>query len=80
LRPNYPDEPAKEIARELVNSYPEHGFVINRDEVKRLLNRTFDEADSDTKPALDRLEGILTSTPLTAIGRVEKKEAPDGNG
>lgn len=32
LKPKYSDEKAKVIARHLVEKYPEHGFIIDRDE------------------------------------------------
>jgi hypothetical protein len=36
LRPTFDDEEAKAIARDLVRNYPTHGFVIDRQEARRV--------------------------------------------
>jgi len=68
LAPYYPEERATEIARRLVNSYSEHGFVIDRDEASEILD--LGEATDEQAKAIDELEDILTRRPLTALGRV----------
>ena len=60
------------IANHLVNGYPEHSFVIDREEAEWLL-------EDDLKPpaeiadAIKRLdESMLTEPPFVAIGRLEE--------
>ena len=81
LRANYPSPPgvqddrgpAAGIAGHFVNAYPEHAFMIDRDELRGLLPRTLLDADPNTQGVIDRLEGILTDVPITALGRVVRR-------
>lgn len=65
-------EHAKTIADILVNGYPEHGFVIDRDEADELLG--IEPASDEVAGAIADLEDFLTHEKLTAIGRLEKRE------
>lgn len=75
LQPKYPAERAEGIASRLVNNYPEHGFVIDRDEAASFLD--VEEADPSVQSAIDEIEEFLTSNKLNAIGRVVERDAND---
>lgn len=77
LTPNYSEAEAKMIARELVNSYSEHEFVIDREELGGMLEKTLAEADKPTQTVIDGLERILTDHTLTALGRIERRGNTD---
>jgi len=76
LRPRYGKERAAEIAREFVNSYSEHGFVIDRDEADGLLGVA--EPDAGTANAIRAFESYFTTNNQTAVGRIEEKGGADG--
>ncbi len=76
LRPKYTTERSEEIARRLVNNYPEHGFVIDRDEASTFLD--VENASSDVQRAIDDIEEYLTSTRVNVLGRLVEVP-PDGS-
>jgi Serine dehydrogenase proteinase len=78
LGPHYAAPIADEIARRLVHAYPEHAFVIDQDEARGLLEATIVGADPTTQERIDALETILTQSPITAIGRVERNAGMNG--
>lgn len=78
LRRKYGEGRAQNIARRLVNSYSEHEFVIDRDELTGLL--VLAEADKETQGAIDELETLLTDNPLTAVGRIQRTEVNENGG
>jgi hypothetical protein len=62
LRPKYSAQKAEGIARDLVQKYPEHGFVINAQEAKSLGLKTMDLSD-DQKDAVDAFLPIIDNDP-----------------
>jgi len=75
LQPAYSEDDAKQIARHLVNAYSEHGFVINREELRGLLPQTFVDADEQTQTLIDNLERMLTEhRSFAALGRIERRD------
>jgi len=59
------------MARHLVNAYPEHGFVIDREEASELLD--LPAPSPELQQAIDTLEQVLTlGPPFTAIGLFEE--------
>lgn len=70
LHGNY-GEDAKTIADKLVNGYPEHGFVIDRDEADSLLG--IGNASDEAAEAIANMEDFLVHGKLTAIGRLEER-------
>lgn len=79
LTPRYSKSDAERIARRLVNSYSEHGFVIDRDEIfsDELLGKA-PPADEPVKHAIDRLESVLGTTSTVAVGRIIEKAKEGG--
>jgi hypothetical protein len=72
LLPNHSPKAAGFIADKLVNSYPEHSFVIDRKEMSELMGVSLDPPDS-VKDAVQRLDECLWSEPpLVAIGRLKE--------
>lgn len=63
---------AREIADRLVNRYPEHGFVIDRQEVQdnRLLPLVV--PSDEVRDAVARIERALWDDPITAFGKLEE--------
>lgn len=80
MRRQYGFPRAKQIARQLVENYPEHGFVIDRDELLTTPSQDPEEsfgvgikaerATAKTQAAIDRLLPYLDV--VTAIGRLEE--------
>lgn len=70
LQWHYPRGEAEQIARHLVNSYPEHGFVIDRDEASSFLN--LGDLTDEQEGILDELADLLDTKPTTIIGRMEE--------
>jgi hypothetical protein len=63
---------ADRIADTLVNRYPEHGFVIDRQEVEdRQLLQLIDPPD-EVKDAVRQVEHAIWKHPLTALGKLEE--------
>jgi hypothetical protein len=58
LRPKYSPKTAEGIARDLVQKYPEHGFVINAEEAESLGLKTM-VLSSDQTNAVDALLPML---------------------
>lgn len=71
LRPKYDVQRAEDIARRLVNHYPEHGFVIDRDEAKSFLD--IEEPEPAIQDVIDEIEAFLTFNPLNAVGRISER-------
>jgi hypothetical protein len=74
LLPHHGPTAAGKIADRLVNSYPEHGFVIDRKEMSDLMGVNLAPPES-VKDAVQRLDECLWGdAPLVAIGRLEEVE------
>jgi hypothetical protein len=70
LQPRYSQEQAERIARQLVNNYAEHAFVIDRDELRDIFQHDLPVPSADVASSIDTLEVLLTFENVTAIGRV----------
>lgn len=70
LQPRYRREEAEVIARALVHSYPDHGFVIDRQEAEGL-NLATQEPTPEQEAILDKIIPLLSDA--TLIGRLEGK-------
>ena len=66
-------EDANAIARQLVENYPEHGFIIDRDEAKEL-GLHIKESSEDQFRIMDTIAEHLDQ--LTAIGRIFERPKP----
>lgn len=74
LQANYSEQEATHIARKLVNSYPEHGFVIDADEAAALLPATLNTAPSGgVQNAISEIENFLTRNRVTVLGRITER-------
>lgn len=73
LEPNYGLDRAEMISRHLVNAYPEHGFVIDREEASTFLK--VEDATEEQDRAIEDLADVLREGNLTAMGRVEGGES-----
>jgi hypothetical protein len=74
LLPHHGPKAAGDIADRLVNSYPEHGFVIDRKEMSDLMGVSLAPPES-VKDAVQRLdESLWSDAPLVAIGRLKEVE------
>ena len=72
LLPHHGEAAAAEIASQLVNGYPEHGFVIGREEMEGLMEVDLEPPD-DVRDAIQKIDEILISKPpFVAIGRLEE--------
>lgn len=60
------------ISAHFVNNYPEHGFIIDRDETGEWL--TLAETTDTQEGVIDRLGEIITRKHITAIGRIIRME------
>lgn len=69
LEPRYPSKRAEEIARQLVNGYPEHGFFIGQKEASRIGLKTSLPKD-DLGTALERL--AKTTHGLVVVGQLQE--------
>lgn len=58
LEPRYGKDKGEQIARQLVNGYPEHGFFIDSSEANRIGLKTL-TPDDDLTRALERLRGVM---------------------
>lgn len=70
----YTDEQARQIADRLVSQYPDHSFVIDREETKEFL-RLMESPSVEVTDALARLSDYLTNQKLIAIGRFDAKSS-----
>jgi len=79
MRANYPSETAKRIAQHLVDQYPTHEFVIDREECKNRtrMGATFfglglhiQDATPEVDAALDLISSFLGK--ITVIGQVKE--------
>ncbi|VTR92169.1 protein : Uncharacterized protein OS=Desulfotomaculum acetoxidans (strain ATCC 49208 / DSM 771 / VKM B-1644) GN=Dtox_3727 PE=4 SV=1: SDH_sah [Gemmata massiliana] len=79
LQPKYSEQSARQIAQDLVKHYPSHGFVINREEAKRVGNRQgrvngglqIAKPSEKLEAIMSRLYGQLNGS-ITAIGPLEE--------
>lgn len=81
MKPNYPFETARRIARQLVEKYPTHGFVIDRSEASFFSpvtpqGETFGIGLAISKP-IDALETVMQDMipyldKLTVVGRLRE--------
>lgn len=72
LLPHHGPKAAADIANQLVNGYPEHGFVIDREEMTQLMGVDL-EPPEDAREPIQRLDEILVNeAPFIAIGRLEE--------
>lgn len=69
LAPKYPLEKAREIARVLVERYPEHGFVIDSVEARKI-GLEISAPTHEQSKIMERMTPFLSS--LTISGRLEK--------
>jgi Serine dehydrogenase proteinase len=73
LTPHHGPARAHTIADRLVNKYPEHGFVIDRQEMSGLMGVSLDPPPQ-AEDAIRRLdECLINQYPLVAIGKIEEK-------
>lgn len=69
LSPRHSEDDAKDIARRLVNNYPEHGFAIDREELEGMM--LVGTPSPAAQACIDDLEEFLTFTnPIIALGRL----------
>lgn len=68
LRIRFSPGDADRIARSLVNSYPEHAFVIDREEASGLLD--LEPMEQSVEDAVCGLEDVLSAIHTTAIGMI----------
>lgn len=66
------EEDAKRIADVLVKRYPEHGFVIDRDEVQERQLLKLASPPGDVNEAVQRVDRALWDHTITAYGRLEE--------
>lgn len=64
---------APKIARDLVNNYPEHGFIIDRDEASRVLQLPTTTNNGAVTEAIDDLERVLNAIDTIAIGQLVRR-------
>lgn len=72
LMANRPRHEANRVADKLVNGYPEHAFVIDRDETERERFLPVIEPSDEVTEALERVERYLWKNNTLAFGRVEE--------
>lgn len=68
LSPHYPARAANRLAQRLVEQYPDHGFVIDFDEAKRIGMRVVKEPTPEQIVQLDKI--LLHIRDINAFGRV----------
>jgi len=72
LSTHYGERAAKEISNQLVHGYPEHGFVIGREEMEELMGATLEPPDA-IKGIVQKIDEIFEShPPFVAIGRLKE--------
>lgn len=72
LAPTRGPAEARRIADRLVNRYPEHGFIIDRQEVVDARILRLRDIDASADKSLHEIEMFLWHEQLTAFGRVEE--------
>lgn len=84
LRGRFSEEDATNIARQLVNAYSEHAFVLDREE---LLSGRYPDlietgVPSEVQTLIDEIDGFLQAhaRPLLALGRFETHETGGNEG
>jgi hypothetical protein len=73
LRHRHSPEEATSIARQLVENYPEHGFIIDQDEAREVGLRVKNPTD-DQMRIMDEIADQLDG--MTTIGRITEKVSP----
>jgi hypothetical protein len=68
---SYGRDDAREAADKLVNRYPEHTFVIDREEAKSFVNVI--DSSADVARAMRRIETYLWGNDLSAVGRLKER-------
>jgi len=74
LRRRHGSDDANAIARQLVENYPEHGFIIDQEEAKILGIRLKEPTDEQMRIMNDIAECLDDG--LTAIGRITERPNP----
>jgi Serine dehydrogenase proteinase len=72
LLPHHGEAAAAEIANRLVNGYPEHGFVIDREEMEGLMEVSLKPPENVEDPIQRIDEFLISQPPFVAIGRLEE--------
>jgi hypothetical protein len=67
-----PQDRANQIADSLVNRYPEHGFVIDRQEVETGRYLPLVDPGGPVNDAVKAIERALQQQPVTALGRLKE--------
>jgi hypothetical protein len=70
----YSDEDSRAIADRLVSKFPDHSFVIDREEADSFL-RLKESGSGEVTDALSRLSDYLTDHKMIAIGRFDAKNS-----
>jgi hypothetical protein len=68
MTPHYDRDLAKTTARALLESFPTHGFVIDREEAERRLRLKVTKPNAETEKIIDRIIPKLDT--ITAVGRI----------
>lgn len=74
MTPREGADKAKDVANRLVNAYPEHGFVIDKQEARGMLPV---DSDPDIEVMLDDIGELLRASAHVLVGRVKKQEKTD---
>lgn len=77
LQAKYGQERAEQIARRLVNNYPEHGFVINREEAAAFLD--LPDVPDEQMNAIAELEDYLDDSSELVIGQLKEVRSDGEN-
>ena len=72
LKPRYGEDKAKHIAKKLVSSYPEHGFVIDHEELSEI-GLEVERPSGDIEDAFTNILPYMDN--LTVIGKLQHKDA-----
>lgn len=78
LEPRYGIRASQGIAAHLVNGYPEHAFVIDREEAAGILGIA--DADPAVAAAVEAFADILERGTVTAVGRLRRTQEDPGEG
>lgn len=69
-----PSDQAQKIADALVNGYPEHGFVIDKQEVAACRYLPLVDPGDAVDKAVHTVERVLSTTPVTAFGLLKEQK------
>lgn len=73
LAPNYQNAKVEDIANKLITGYPEHGFVIDKNEAKTVLGLRIEDLDDQLTNKICR---IIDEYPFPILGTITKMEKP----